>query len=310
MGQIQAALAAVEAELGLLPEVAPAETEGEAAERGDIEAARSRLAAERDRVMAEREAATGRVEAALAALPPAFDASRLDLARRASAQAEARLRIMEQDHLAAVRRQERHVALQAQLARASADQVATAARAAQVESQLSDWTLLARCLSNDGVIALDIDDAGPTLAGLANDLLLACYGRRFTLEIRTQVATAKGEMREGFDILVHDGEGGESRSVALLSSGEKVWLNECLTRAIALYLACNAGREYGTLFCDEADGPLDPDRKRMFMDMKREVIRLGGYQREFFVSQTPELTAMADTVIDLDSFALAQEVAT
>ena len=47
----------------------------------------------------------------------------------------------------------------------------------------------------------------------------------------------------------------------------------------------------------------------MFMDMKREVIRLGGYQREFFVSQTPELTAMADMVIDLDSFALAQEAA-
>ena len=40
------------------------------------------------------------------------------------------------------------------------------------------------------------------------------------------------------------------------------------------------------------------------------MIWLGGYQREFFVSQTPELTAMADKVIDLDSFVLAQEVAT
>lgn len=48
----------------------------------------------------------------------------------------------------------------------------------------------------------------------------------------------------------------------------------------------------------------------MFMEMKREVIRLGGYQREFFVSQTPELTAMADKVIDLDSFAMVQEAAT
>jgi len=37
--------------------------------------------------------------------------------------------------------------------------------------------------------------------------------------------------------------------------------------------------------------------------MKREVLRLGGYQREFFVSQTPELTAMADTVIDLETHA-------
>jgi len=33
--------------------------------------------------------------------------------------------------------------------------------------------------------------------------------------------------------------------------------------------------------------------------MKREVLRLGGYAREFFVSQTPELTQMADVVIDL-----------
>jgi hypothetical protein len=65
---------------------------------------------------------------------------------------------------------------------------------------------------------------------------------------------------------------------------------------VALYLAQHSGRRYTTLFCDEADGALDPDRKRMFMAMKREVLRLGGYEREFFVSQTPELTAMADAV--------------
>ena len=41
----------------------------------------------------------------------------------------------------------------------------------------------------------------------------------------------------------------------------------------------------------------------MFMAMKREVLKLGGYEREFFVSQTPELTAMADAVIDLDAMA-------
>ena len=59
-----------------------------------------------------------------------------------------------------------------------------------------------------------------------------------------------------------------------------------------------------------ADGPLDPERKRMFMAMKREVLRLGGYQREFFVSQTPELTAMADAVIDMDLHKEEHEVPT
>lgn len=64
----------------------------------------------------------------------------------------------------------------------------------------------------------------------------------------------------------------------------------------------NTGRRIGTLFSDEADGPLDLEHKRMFMAMKREVLRLGGYASEFFVSQTPELTAMADRIIDLESY--------
>lgn len=72
---------------------------------------------------------------------------------------------------------------------------------------------------------------------------------------------------------------------------------------MALYLAQHSGRCYGTLFSDEADGALDPARKRMFLAMKREVLRLGGYAREIFISQTLELTAMADAVIDLDALA-------
>jgi DNA repair protein SbcC/Rad50 len=42
------------------------------------------------------------------------------------------------------------------------------------------------------------------------------------------------------------------------------------------------------------------------MAMKREVLRIGGYTQEFFVSQTPELAAMADVIIDLEQFRCAQ----
>jgi DNA repair protein SbcC/Rad50 len=121
------------------------------------------------------------------------------------------------------------------------------------------------------------------------------------VSIHTLVETGKGDQKEGFDIVVHDGDSGDSKSVSLMSGGERVWINECLTRAVALYLARHSGRRYDTLFSDEADGALDAERKRMFMAMKREVLRLGGYVREFFVSQTPELTAMADAVIDLEA---------
>ncbi|WP_250537073.1 SMC family ATPase [Caballeronia sp. AZ10_KS36] len=180
---------------------------------------------------------------------------------------------------------------------------ATQSRADRLSDEIARWKLLAKGLGNDGVIALTIDDAGPALTHTVNELLLACYGMRFTVEIRTQRALASGELREGFEIVVHDSDSDSSKSVSVMSGGQKVWINECLTRGIALYLAQNTGQPYQTLFSDESDGPLDPERKVQFMRMKREVLRQGGYQREFFISQTPELVAEADAVIDVQALA-------
>lgn len=280
------------------------ETPEEVVERRDVAAALKDLSAQHEQQAKYYRQTLDRLDAALAALPPAFDAQGLTEAERAAADALAAADEAGRAHLQAVRDAEARTALDRQAQERRRERRELAAHVARVEAQLGSWNLLAKCLSNDGVIALAIDDAGPTLAGLANDLLLACYGPRFTVSLLTQLETRKGEQREGFAIEVHDGESGRSKRVEQMSGGERVWINECLVRAVALYLAQNSGRCYGTLFSDEADGALDPARKRMFMAMKREVLRLGGYVREIFISQTPELTAMADAVIDLDSFAL------
>ena len=170
-----------------------------------------------------------------------------------------------------------------------------------LNTEMGYWSLLGKALGNDGIISLSIDDVGPTLSGYANDLLMAAYGPRFTLSIQTQTTTAKGEAREGFDIVVFDANTQEGNSVDRMSGGERVWINEAMTRAIALFLAKESGQTYATLFTDEADGALDPDRKRRFMEMKRQVLRLGNYEREFFVSQTPELWEMADHRIEISA---------
>jgi DNA repair protein SbcC/Rad50 len=180
---------------------------------------------------------------------------------------------------------------------------ATQERAVRLSDEIANWKLLAKGLGNDGVVALTIDDAGPSLTQTVNDLLLACYGPRFTVEIRTQRELASGDLREGFEILVHDADNDSIKTVSVMSGGQKVWINECLTRGIALYLARNAGQPYQTLFSDESDGPLDPARKVQFMKMKREVLRQGGYEREFFISQTPDLVLEADGVIDVEALA-------
>ena len=284
----------------------PASTNGshtpeEQAEREQIAASRHTLAQQVQDQAQRSTAALARLDQLLAALPAASDEGQLAAAVQAVARAREALGMAEHALLAAVRDAQ---AIEEQAKQSAAlverrEQVQ--ARCIKVENELANWNLLARCMSNDGLIALAIDDAGPTLSALANDLLLACYGSRFTVSIHTLLETAKGEQKEGFDIVVHDGATGDAKSVGLMSGGERTWVEACLTRAIALYLAMHTGRRYTTLFTDEADGALDPERKRMFMAMKREVLRLGGYEREFFVSQTPELTAMADAVIDLDA---------
>lgn len=172
-------------------------------------------------------------------------------------------------------------------------------QAKRLSDEIAQWKLLAKGLGNDGVIALSIDDAGPAITGMVNDLLLACYGRRFTVAIQTQTRLASGEAREGFAISVLDADNDSTKDFAVWSGGQKVWINECLTRGIALYRAQDVQQPFQTLFTDEADGPLDPDRKRAFMQMKREVLRLGGYEREFFISQTPDLVDEADAVINV-----------
>ena len=302
LDQATEALRGATAELEALAKESAGETDEEKAERKAIHEISKGIAEQRGSQAQHYCDSLERLDAVIQGLPAAFDASQVREAEQAVARAQSALDTAEGVFLKAIRDQQ--TAAEAERRATAIEERAKSVdhRAKAVEAQLGVWTLFAKCMSNDGVIALSIDDAGPTLAGLTNDLLLACYGPRFTVSIRTQIETGRGEAREGFDIVVHDAESGESKSVTLMSGGERVWIDQALTRAIALYLGQNSGRRYETLFCDEADGPLDPERKRMFMAMKREVLRVGGYRREVYISQNSELTAMADVIIDLEHY--------
>lgn len=175
-----------------------------------------------------------------------------------------------------------------------------------IEKQIAQWNLLADALSDKGIIALEIDAAGPSIATEANRLLQSCYGARFSVELSTLVANADGTMKEGFDIIVHDSQNNDTRPMSALSGGQRVWVNEAIIRSVAVYLAQAGERRYDTLFTDEVDGALDPERKHAFMAMKLALLKMGYFSREIFITQTPELLDYADQVIDLD--ALAQTI--
>ncbi len=156
------------------------------------------------------------------------------------------------------------------------------------------WAIVQKAFSNDGIIALEIDDAGPHIAGLANRLLESCYGPRFVVKIVTQDMKDDGTAAESFDISVVDNESGTVSSLHDKSGGEKTWVEDAVTKAIALFHAERSGKRYAALMTDERDGALSSDAKRNFFRMKTEVLNLGGFASEFFISHTPDAQDVAD----------------
>lgn len=166
---------------------------------------------------------------------------------------------------------------------------------------IAKYRLLEKGFGNDGLVALSIDDAGPEISRLCNRLLADEYEGRFAVRIDTQRTTKAGGQRETFEIKVFDSHGGKEKLLDFTSGGEKVWINECLLRAIALFVGGNNHSKCETLFSDETDGALDPDRKQQFVKMKRSVLAYGGYSREYFISQTPAVWEQADHIIEMET---------
>jgi exonuclease SbcC len=164
--------------------------------------------------------------------------------------------------------------------------------------EVSEWMILEKALGNEGIIPLEIDDAGPAIASIANELLRV-YDSPFTLGFNTQEMTRGGKLKEGFDIPVFDANTNKSKSIRKLSGGEATIVEDAVAKAICICNKTRNGRDLATIYTDERDGALDPEKKRAYFRMKQRVLSLGGYQQEYCITHTPELLAMANAVISL-----------
>ena len=70
------------------------------------------------------------------------------------------------------------------------------------------------------------------------------------MSIHTLLETSKGEQKEGFDIVVHDGDTGDSKSVSMMSGGERTLGGAMFDPGDRVVPARNTGRRYTTLFTD------------------------------------------------------------
>ncbi len=165
--------------------------------------------------------------------------------------------------------------------------------------EIAKWKLLE--ISLKGVIDLTIEDAGPSIAAIANELLTNAYGPRFSIRMVTQRTLKNGATRETFEISVIDSETGQESPLLTKSGGEVVWLNKALCDAVAIHHQRTVGIQYECAFGDEVEDGLTQERKKQFYHMEREALRLSGYRRKFLVSHDPQAWEMADHVIDVDA---------
>lgn len=164
----------------------------------------------------------------------------------------------------------------------------------EFEQDLGDWRFLEEAFGPDGLQALEIDAAGPSVTQLVNQLLEACYGPRFSIAFETlrEKKSKAGEYSEAFDVKVYDG--GVERGVEALSGGERVVIGEAIGLALAIFNSQRSGVKWRTLFRDETAGALDPQNAEAYVEMLRRALELGGLDQVLFVSHQREIWERAD----------------
>ena len=146
--------------------------------------------------------------------------------------------------------------------------------------------------------SMEIENSGPDISRISNDLLMTCFGSRFSVKFATQVPKADGGgFKDAFDILVWDEENARAGTIDDLSPGQKVIINEAIRMGIALFNRSRNEVSWDVLFRDEASSALDEQNSVHYLSMLRAARDSGGFKKVYFVSHQGRVHEMADSKI-------------
>lgn len=163
----------------------------------------------------------------------------------------------------------------------------------------SEWTWLQKACGPDGIQALELDALAPSIEDVANRLLSAAYGSRFSVRFATTKMSADGKKQlEDFLIMVADNEHGDEQELSTLSGGEAVWLRRALYDAFGIVRARNTGLRFLTVFADESDGALDPEARESYFRMMMAAHDESGRHHTLVVSHGSEVQELLSQRIE------------
>jgi exonuclease SbcC len=168
------------------------------------------------------------------------------------------------------------------------------ARAA-AEEAVADWTFLLQGLRH---VQADLaDSAGPELAAVANDLLRASVGSRWTLAVKTTREGGKGQPIEGYSLRIFDAEVGREGDASTYSPGERAILGAAVADAVATLAAKRARLREMTLVRDEVDAPLSAEMAAAWVAMTRRTMEMTGAAHCLIVTHNPIVIAACDVAL-------------
>lgn len=169
----------------------------------------------------------------------------------------------------------------------------------ELDAACLTWGIVIDACSRTGIPTLEMDAAGPTVSAYCNDLLRACFGGRFSVDLITEDQKADGKgTKEVFEIRVYDADrNGAAVDIMDLSGGERVIVDEALKCAIAQLVNERAAWPLCTLWRDETTGALDPVNATRYVDMLRRLAQRTAVHHVLFITHMPEAARLADAQI-------------
>jgi exonuclease SbcC len=182
-----------------------------------------------------------------------------------------------------------------------------------LRTEVVEWNLYAKVFGREGLPTLEIDAAGPTVAAYCNQLLEACYGGRFTVDLVTQVAKRKASKngtteKDTFELTIYDAQrAGAARDLTDLSGGEQVVVEEAFRSAIALMVNARNEQPIRTCWRDESMGALHAEAVPHYMAVLRKVQEVGRFQHLFYVTHNVDAQLYADAQLVFGGGAITVE---
>ena len=149
------------------------------------------------------------------------------------------------------------------------------------------YDYLQRAFGRNGIQALLIDTAIPSLQAVSDELIQIATDGRMRIAFSTQKDLKDGRTAESLEIIATDDRG--SRDVSTFSGGEQKILRTVIRLTLAIFQSQQAKRKLETMMIDEAFDALDADNAGNLLNVLSKVSDY--FKKVVFISHSDEFLA-------------------